>query len=294
MGATGAPAIGMPLVVVDHRGGEPVAARSGCSPWPGVSLARQRPSCSDRSRRPCAAALVPPGADVVFICLDPVVDADLGQPQASRPGRPWSAEARDSTTVLLENSGAAADARSVPGGQAGCRCRLGPPGPRTSWTAGSSARRLALNDTMAVDVAWTSDVRICVVPSRRPRGAGRAGGGCGPGRASRARWSRDYAHAARVVERRPTVREGVDLSRADIIVAGGRGMHGPRDAPTPRGPGGCARRRGRCVDADRRSRLGTPQRDRSARRAIASVRASTSHAGSPASSRTAWAWRSPG
>ena len=223
MGATGAPAIGMPLVVVDHRGAEPGPAALAM-----LALARRLAGSAAAivfgpESEAVAAALGPAGADVVFICPDPVVDADLGQPQASVVET--VVQKHGISTVMLENSGAAAELAA----SLAVRLDAG-----VDWDLQDVdvvdgrlvGRRLALNDTTAVDVAWTSDVRICVFrlgvleePDVPEAGAGRVERveAMVPG----------YAQAAHVVERRPTVREGVDLSRADIIVAGGRGMHGP-------------------------------------------------------------------
>jgi electron transfer flavoprotein alpha subunit len=213
----------MPLVVVDHRGAEPTPAALAM-----LALARRLAGSAAAivfgpESEIVAAVLGAAGADVTFTCADPAVDADLGQAQASVVET--AVRTHGITSILLENSGAAAELAA----SLAVRLDAG-----VDWDLQDLAivdgrlvgQRLALNDTTAVDVAWTSDVRICVFrlgvleePDAPEPGAGRIERleATVPG----------YAQATRVVERRPTVREGVDLANADIIVAGGRGMHGP-------------------------------------------------------------------
>ena len=211
----------MALVVVDHRGDEPTAGALAL-----LALARRLSSSVAAvvfgpEAESIAAGLGAAGADVTFVST--TVDADLGQPQAAVVESIVRTHAI--AAVLLEHSVAAAELAAA----LAVRLDAGVDWDLQDLTVEDGrlvGHRLALNDTTAVTVGWTSDIRIAIfrlgvleAPSTVDAGEGRVE------RVEAA--IPPYAAASTVVERRPTVREGVDLARADIIVAGGRGMHGP-------------------------------------------------------------------
>jgi len=168
-----------------------------------------------------AATIAAHGADVIYVCeIDGLVE-DFGQPHVDVLTHLVRERGHD--LVLFENSGVTSDAAS------GLAVRLdaGVNWDLQSLTLDDGAivgTRLALNDTTEVRVGWNSAVRLAVfrVGQVEPVPAD------GAGRIERITPSLSpVASRARVVERRRARGEGANLSSADVIVSGGRGV---RDA----------------------------------------------------------------
>ena len=139
-------------------------------------------------------------------------------------------------------------------------------------------KRPALQDSVYVDVGWTSEPRARALPLRLVRPARRAAASAEvedvAGRAAGlldrgARWS----------SRRTRRATGPSIEDADVIVAGGRGLGGAGELRARRGAREGARRRRRARRARSSTRAGTRTRRRSARPARPSRRSSTSPCG---------------
>ena len=88
-------------------------------------------------------------------------------------------------------------------------------------------KRPALDDTVYVDVGWTSDVRLALFRSGRVR-SGRVRRR-GRGRGVRAVSFEDFSTQATMIEQAHEESEGPSIEDADVIVAGGRGLGGPEN-----------------------------------------------------------------
>jgi electron transfer flavoprotein alpha subunit len=89
---------------------------------------------------------------------------------------------------------------------------------------GTQGRAPALQDTVVVDVGWTSDVRIGIFRA----GALDAGEVSGPGDVRDVAVElEDFSTAAEMVEQAHAEQQGPSIEDADVIVAGGRGLGEP-------------------------------------------------------------------
>jgi len=89
---------------------------------------------------------------------------------------------------------------------------------------GEQGRAPALQDTVVVDVGWSSDVRIGVFRA----GALDAGDVAGSGEVRDAAVElEDFSSAAEMVEQAHAEQQGPSIEDADVIVAGGRGLGEP-------------------------------------------------------------------
>jgi len=86
------------------------------------------------------------------------------------------------------------------------------------------AKRLALGDTVLVDVGWTSTPRLAIVRSGSFEPV-ESGGSAGVQNV--AVTPRDFSTAARMVEQAHEEASGPSIEDADVIVAGGRGLGAP-------------------------------------------------------------------
>ena len=211
---------GTPLVYVETTNGKATPGSLGV-----LGRARQMSGTAaaavfGREAAAVGAMLGSAGADVVFACDDPAVDPDLGGPHVDVMERLIRDHAI--TTVLFENSTVAADVA------AGLAVRLDA---GLNWDLRDLAlrdgrlvgTRYALEDALMIEVGWTSDVRLGIfrLGTLEPadvEGAGRVERVSAP--------IATHAVGARIVERTASAGDRVDLSTADVIVAGGRGMRG--------------------------------------------------------------------
>jgi electron transfer flavoprotein alpha subunit len=209
---------GVPLVFVEVRKGRPTPGSVGL-------LGRARGLAGHAAAIVCgpesaavAATLGRFGADTAYYCDAGEVDPELPAPQvdalaaALRVGR--------YRTVLFENSVVAADIAAA----LACRLEAGivwdlqDVNVRDGTLVGT---KFALNDAVAIEAEWTSDVRVAVFrlgtfePIEAPAD--------GRVQAVEPAFS-PQALAVKLVERRPAASADVALASADVIVAGGRGL----------------------------------------------------------------------
>jgi electron transfer flavoprotein alpha subunit len=161
------------------------------------------------------------GAAKVFVADDPVLEAPLPQPRVDALAQ--LVEGQDVDTVLFAASVLAAD---VAGGLA-ARLDAG-----LNWDLVDLAsdggnlvgKRPALEDTVYVDVGWTSTPRIAMF---RPGTFDAAESG---GEAEVTELSpsfEDFSTQATMLEQAHAESEGPSIEDADVIVAGGRGLGSP-------------------------------------------------------------------
>ena len=210
-----------PIVFIELRGGRPTPGSVGL-----LSVARQLghdvgafvsgPGAAD-----VAATLGRFGADDIWYSDDPAHDESLGVPRADALA--GLIDAHGYRTILFESSVVAIEiaARLATRLEAGVDWDLLALAAHEGELVGS---RLALGDSQAVDVGWSTDVRIAVFRLGTQEPIEAAGRGTAhvlelapvatPGRP-----------AVRVVER-STARSGdsARIANASVIVAGGRGV----------------------------------------------------------------------
>jgi electron transfer flavoprotein alpha subunit len=172
-------------------------------------------------------ALVPEvgahGADRVHLAEDDALGAPLPQPRVDVLEAVVETGGYD--TVLFSNSVLAAD---VAAGLA-ARMEAG-----LNWDLvdlfGRDGRlvghRLALGDSVLVEVGWRSAVQLALVRAGSFEPV-RVAGGDGPEVAAVPVRLSPHSVAARVIEQRPTPDEGPALEDADVVVSGGMGLGGP-------------------------------------------------------------------
>ena len=208
----------MPLVFVEVRRGSPTPGSIGLLGKARALSGSAAAIVGGPNSAEVAATLGRLGAETVYFSDASEVDAELPAPFVDLIEAVISNAGY--RTILFENSVVAAD---VAGGLA-CRLEAG-----VVWDLqdivmrdrGLVGTKVALNDSVALEAGWLSDVRIAVfrlgsfepseasVDSRVERVELRFGVG---------------ASSVRVAERRQTASADVALAAADIIVAGGRGL----------------------------------------------------------------------
>jgi electron transfer flavoprotein alpha subunit len=163
------------------------------------------------------------GAARVYVADDPQLDAPLPQPRVdvlAELVRDTSAD-----TVLFANSVLAADTA------AGLAARLDA---GLNWDLVDIARedgtlvgtRPALQDSVYVEVGWTSGPRLALI--RTGSFDPVAGGGTAEVKDVQVNLE-DFSTGARMVEQAHEESEGPSIEDADVVVAGGRGLGGPEN-----------------------------------------------------------------
>lgn len=207
------------VVFIELRTGEPTPGSLGL-----IAKARQlAPSVAAVVCGPgaetVAAGLGAYGVATAWACSDERLNGDLTQPFVDAVAHVVRT-AGDDALVLFENSALTADVA------AGLAARLEA---GINWDlqdvylreGGVQGRRFALNDSMAVDVAWTTPVRLAVfrLGSLEPvddRVVGSVS-------AFEPSFSA-YGLSVAVVERLAAAESGAELRTAPVIVAAGRGL----------------------------------------------------------------------
>lgn len=207
-----------PLVFIESRNGEPTNGSLGLL----ATARRLAGRCAAVSCGPGSAVVAERlpryGADEVWFCEDPRLDPDLAQPQVDALAHVM----RESgyTTVLFENSTVAGDVAAGLSARfdAGVNWDLQDLAVQGGELVGS---RLALNDSVAVDVGWIGKVRLAVfrmgvfeatddpVASEIHRFEPEIG---------------DHALGPQIVERIDSPEGGTSIGSANVIVSGGRGL----------------------------------------------------------------------
>jgi len=161
------------------------------------------------------------GATKVYVADDPALEAPLPQPRIDVLERVISAGGFD--TVLFANSVLAADVA------AGLAARLGA---GLNWDLTDLARedgrlvgkRPALEDSVYVDVSWTSEPRLALFRSGSFDPAETGGDAEVEDVAVELQ---DFSTQARMVEQAHEEASGPSIEDAEVIVAGGRGLGQP-------------------------------------------------------------------
>ncbi len=209
------------LVFVEHHDGEPTKASLGV-------LSRAAELWDDVAAIVCGAGIAgvadrvgPYGAATVYAADDPTLAAPLPQPRVDVIAQ----LARDTgaSTVLFAASVLAADIA------AGVAARLEA---GLNWDLTDVSRdgdmltgtRLALQDSVIVDVGWTTPTRVALVRSGTFEPVERGGAGAVENVAVQVQ---DWSAAAALVDQEIAESEGPSIEEAEIIVAGGRGLGGP-------------------------------------------------------------------
>jgi electron transfer flavoprotein alpha subunit len=161
------------------------------------------------------------GAKRLYVADDPQLDAPLSQPRVDVLAH--VIRDRNVDTVLFANSVLAADVA------AGLAARLEA---GLNWDlvdverrdGALVAKRPALQDSVYVDVGWTSEPRLALIRSGTfdPQETG----GSAEVVPFESRFQ-DFSLAATMVEQAHEESEGPSIEDADVIVAGGRGLGGP-------------------------------------------------------------------
>jgi electron transfer flavoprotein alpha subunit len=163
------------------------------------------------------------GAATVYVADDPQLEAPLPQPRVDVLGRLVEKQGID--TVLFANSVLAADVA------AGLAARLDA---GLNWDLVELTqedgklvgRRPALQDSVYVDVGWTSEPRLALFRSGSfdPSETG------GTAQVEELQVAlEDFSTAARMVDQAHEESEGPSIEDAPVIVAGGRGLGGPEN-----------------------------------------------------------------
>jgi len=163
------------------------------------------------------------GASKVYVADDPQLEAPLPQPRVDVLARLIGEQGID--TVLFANSVLAADVA------AGLAARLDA---GLNWDLVDLARedgklvgkRPALQDSVYVDVGWSSEPRLALFRS----------GSFDPSESDRSAEVEDvevaledFSTAARMIDQAHEESEGPSIEDAPVIVAGGRGLGGPEN-----------------------------------------------------------------
>jgi electron transfer flavoprotein alpha subunit len=163
------------------------------------------------------------GAATVYVADDPQLEAPLPQPRVDVLGRLVEKQGID--TVLFANSVLAADVA------AGLAARLDA---GLNWDLVELTqedgklvgKRPALQDSVYVDVGWTSELRLALFRSGSfdPSETG------GTAQVEELQVAlEDFSTAARMVDQAHEESEGPSIEDAPVIVAGGRGLGGPEN-----------------------------------------------------------------
>jgi electron transfer flavoprotein alpha subunit len=162
------------------------------------------------------------GAGRVYVWDDASVEAPLPQPRVDALARLVEEEGVD--TVLFAGSVLAADVAAGLAARldAGLNWDLVDLEARGDELVG---KRPALQDTIYVDVGWSSTPRLALFRSGAFDPS--AGGGGEPEVSEFSAELRDFSTAAAMVERAHEESSGPALEEADVIVAGGRGLGEP-------------------------------------------------------------------
>ncbi len=163
------------------------------------------------------------GAAKVYVADDPQLEAPLPQPRVDVLAQLVQSESID--TVLFANSVLAADVA------AGLAARLDA---GLNWDLVDLAqgdgklvgKRPALQDTVYVDVGWTSEPRLALFRSGSfdPAATG------GSAEVEDLQVSlEDFSTGARMVDQAHEESSGPSIEDAEVIVAGGRGLGGPEN-----------------------------------------------------------------
>jgi electron transfer flavoprotein alpha subunit len=170
-----------------------------------------------------AAEAGPFGASKVYVADDPQLEAPLPQPRVDVLAQ--LVRDRDIDTALFANSVLAADVA------AGLAARLDA---GVNWDltdvvredAKLIGRRPALQDSVFVDVGWTSEPRIALFRSGSfdPNATG------GSAEVEQLQVTlEDFSTSARMIDQAHEESSGPSIEDADVIVAGGRGLGGPEN-----------------------------------------------------------------
>jgi electron transfer flavoprotein alpha subunit len=161
------------------------------------------------------------GATVVHVCDDPALEAPLPQPRVDALAQLVADTGAE--TVLFASSVLAADVA------AGLAARLEA---GLNWDlidlveadGQLVGKRPALQDSVLVDVGWTTTPRLALIRSGsfEPQQTG----GSAEVRSFETSFE-DFSTAARMVEQAHEEASGPSIEDADVIVAGGRGLGGP-------------------------------------------------------------------
>ena len=163
------------------------------------------------------------GASTVYVVDDPALEAPLPQPRVDALAQVVREKAVD--TLLFANSVLAADVAAA----LAARLEAG-----LNWDLTDLVRedgrlvgkRPALEDTVYVEVGWTSEPRLALF---RPGAFDPAETG-GEAEVEDVSVSfEDFSQRARMLERAHEEASGPSLEDADVIVAGGRGLGGPEN-----------------------------------------------------------------
>jgi electron transfer flavoprotein alpha subunit len=163
------------------------------------------------------------GAKMVYVADAPELDAPLPQPRVDALAHLVSEQGID--TVLFAASVLASDVA------AGLAARLDA---GLNWDLVDIAshdgslvgKRPALEDTVYVDVGWTSDTKLALF---RPGTFDPVESG-GEARVEEITpWFEDFSTQATMLEQAHEESEGPSIEDADVIVAGGRGLGGPEN-----------------------------------------------------------------
>ncbi len=213
------------LVYIEARDGTPTPGSLGLIARARVLGQADAIVCGPRSAD-VAATLGRYGADVAWYCDDVAVDPDLGAPQVDVLAT-LVAE-HDYRTILFENSVVAADIAAGLAARldAGLNWNLRDVAERDGTLVAS---RLALNDSVSVEVEWVSDVRLGIFRMGLHEPVEETA--AGEMRRLEPRLS-PHSRAVEVKERIATASEDeAQIATADVIVAGGRGLR-DRDSLT--------------------------------------------------------------
>jgi electron transfer flavoprotein alpha subunit len=161
------------------------------------------------------------GAGVVFVCDDPRLEAPLPQPRVDALAKLVSDEGFD--TVLFAASVLAADVAAGLSARldAGLNWDLVDLADRDGRLVGT---RPALQDSVHVDVGWTSEPRLALIRSGTFDPAENGAGA--EVREFTAEFA-DFSLEATMLEQAHEESEGPSIEEAEIIVAGGRGLGEP-------------------------------------------------------------------
>ena len=163
------------------------------------------------------------GASVVHVCDDPVLDAPLPQPRVDALATLVSQTGAD--TLLFAGSVLAADVAAGLAARldAGLNWDLVDLEDRGGELVG---KRPALQDSVLVDVGWTSTPRLALIRSGsfEPQETG----GSAEVKSFETSFE-DFSTAATMVEQAHEESTGPSIEDADVIVAGGRGLGGPEN-----------------------------------------------------------------
>lgn len=207
-----------PLVFIETRGGRPTPGSLGLAAVGQKVAGRCGAVVCGPGSRQVAGILPGHGFDQVWYCEDPRLDATVAQPQVDAVEHLVRQHGYD--LLLFENSTLAAD---VAGGlsarlAAGVNWDLNDLSMRDETLVGS---RLALADTLAVEVGWDCETKLAVFRVGAAEPVDHPVSGDASGFAIQIA---DHALAATVVGRAGSAAGDVAIESAKVIVAGGRGL----------------------------------------------------------------------